>query len=75
MAGQELPPPAVRCATAARPHVLPAVPATPSPKTVQGLRVCNMLEGGVTPLHSQQELKSLGEVSFLTKMVQGVALQ
>lgn len=26
----------------------------------QGLRVCNMLEGGVTPLHTPAELKSMG---------------
>lgn len=26
----------------------------------KGLRVCNMLEGGVTPLHTPEELKAMG---------------
>ena len=26
----------------------------------QGLRVCNMIEGGITPLHSYEELKAMG---------------
>jgi hypothetical protein len=33
----------------------PGPPARP-----QGLRVCNMLEGGVTPLHTPEELKAMG---------------
>lgn len=29
-------------------------------KQTRGYRVCNMLEGGVTPLHTPQELKAMG---------------
>jgi len=29
-------------------------------KRTKGYRVCNMLEGGVTPLHTPQELKEMG---------------
>lgn len=29
-------------------------------KRTTGLRVCNMLEGGVTPLHTAEELKDMG---------------
>lgn len=29
-------------------------------RKTEGYRVCNMLEGGVTPLHTQQELKEMG---------------
>lgn len=30
------------------------------PLLCQGLRVCNMIEGGITPLHSYEELKAMG---------------
>jgi len=29
-------------------------------KRTNGLRVCNMIEGGITPLHSYEELKAMG---------------
>lgn len=29
-------------------------------RETKGYRVCNMLEGGVTPLHTPQELKAMG---------------
>lgn len=29
-------------------------------RRTKGYRVCNMLEGGVTPLHTPQELKDMG---------------
>lgn len=29
-------------------------------RRTNGLRVCNMLEGGITPLHTPQELRAMG---------------
>ncbi len=61
-----------RCPAAASASHPPALPAhfhTPQPLThcatlplapLQGLRVCNMLEGGVTPLHTPAELQAMG---------------